>query len=342
MKKAHEDPSKDIEMGVQNVANATMWVENELSFQTRDLESFLKNKSDIELQNAAAFAEDLYDAEMQQNKDDIDMEQCLEWFDEDFNEAFNFTSEFAEEVVREVRPNRTEQLRNHKKILANQQKKDELLINHSNKLLEAAERQKSHFRKTVKKLEQELQDTYNNWEASEINNREEMVKIRAELESEKKKNLINQNKKVEVRPVPQKCKDCKFTCKDSKTLDNHVGLVHSNQNCHLCEETFTSKAAFRNHVRKHLTEYKCEVCYKKFTSLDDAKSHGTSHVAREKKPRRSLKLQNQRTPPMLIARSAKQNLILRMITTNTQTIAVKLSIHSYVKIAILNSSARQD
>ena len=187
MKKAHEDPSKDIEMGVQNVANATMWVENELSFQTRYLESFLKNKSDIELQNAAAFAEDLYDAEMQQNKEDIDMEQCLEWFDEDFNEAFNFTSEFAEEVVREVRPNRTEQLRNHKKILANQQKKDELLINHSNKLLEAAERQKSHFRKTVKKLEQEFQDTYNNWEASEINNREEMVKIRAELKSEKKK-----------------------------------------------------------------------------------------------------------------------------------------------------------
>ena len=50
---------------------------------------------------------------------------------------------------------------------------DDLLIKHSNKLLEAAEKQKAHFRKTVNSLEKELENVYNDWEASEITNREE-------------------------------------------------------------------------------------------------------------------------------------------------------------------------
>ena len=60
------------------------------------------------------------------------------------------------------------------------------MIKHSNQLLEAAEKQKAHFRKTVHRLEKELEDVYNNWEASEITNREEMDKLRVELEKEKK------------------------------------------------------------------------------------------------------------------------------------------------------------
>ena len=73
------------------------------------------------------------------------------------------------------------------KVVAEQKKKDDLLIKHSNKLLEAAETQKSHFRKTINRLEQELQETYNNWEASELTNREEMETLRDELEKENKK-----------------------------------------------------------------------------------------------------------------------------------------------------------
>ena len=149
IKKDHNDQSDDIEKGVQNVENVTMWVENEKSFQTRELESFFNNESDGEFRNAAAFAEVLYEVENQLENEDMEMEQCLEWYEEDFNEAFNFTSDFAEELVREERPNRTEQIKIHKKVVAEQQRKDDLLIKHSNKLLEAAEKQKAHFRKTV-------------------------------------------------------------------------------------------------------------------------------------------------------------------------------------------------
>jgi hypothetical protein len=190
MKKDHEDQTKDLEKGEQNVNNVTMWVENEknASFQTRDLESFLNNKSDAEIITAAAFAEVVHDAENLLDIEDMDLEQRLEWFDEDHNEAFNFTSDFAEELLREERPSRAEQVKKHKKIAAEQQRKDDLLIKHSNQLLQASEKQKAHFRKTVNRLEQELQDTYNNWEASEINNREEMEKLRLELDKEKKKN----------------------------------------------------------------------------------------------------------------------------------------------------------
>ena len=221
MKKDHDDQTKDLEMGEQHATNVALWVENEkdLSVQTRDLESFVNNKSDGEIRNAAAFAEAVHDAENQYDMEEMEMEQCLEWYDEDHNKAFNFTSDFAEELLREERPNRAEQIKNFKKTAAAQQKKDDLLIQHSNKLLEAAEKQKAHFRKTVNKLEQELQDTYNNWEASEVSNREEMDKLRVELEKEKKKNAAKPKGIPEVRSVLQKCKECKFTCKDSNTLN---------------------------------------------------------------------------------------------------------------------------
>ena len=81
MKKDHDDQPKDIEMGDQNVSNVALWVENEkdLSHQTRDLDSFLNNKSDGEIRNAAAYAEAVYDAENQHDKEEMEMEQCLEW-----------------------------------------------------------------------------------------------------------------------------------------------------------------------------------------------------------------------------------------------------------------------
>ena len=244
MKKDHVDPSKDTELGTQNVSNATMWVENEkdVSIQTRDLESYLNEKSDGEFRNVAAFAETVHDAENQMNMEEMDMEQCLEWFEEDHNEAFNFTSEFAEELVREEMPNRAEKIRNHNKAIAEQKKKDDLLIKHSNKLLEAAETQKSHFRKTINRLEQELQETYNNWEASELTNREEMEKLRDELKKEKKKNTEKSNATPEVKEVEQKCKHCRFTCKDTKRLENHMTAVHIKEVGQKCKECrFTCK-----------------------------------------------------------------------------------------------------
>ena len=85
-----------------------------------------------------------------------------------------------------------------------------------------------------------------------------------------------ESSKPEVTAVDQKCKQCKFTCKDSNTMDSHVTQVHSLQPCHICSEVFTSKAEMRNHVKKHLNnelEYSCGVCKMSFKTIEEAKDH---------------------------------------------------------------------
>ena len=102
----------------------------------------------------------------------------------------------------------------------------------------------------------------------------ENAKLRIELK--KYKDMTEQSSKPEVTAVDQKCKQCKFTCKDSNNMDAHIAQVHSLQSCHICSEVFTSKAAMRNHVKKHLNnelEYTCGVCKKSFKTIEGAKDH---------------------------------------------------------------------
>ena len=90
--------------------------------------------------------------------------------------------------------------------------------------------------------------------------------------------VIKKSDKPEVTEIDQKCRQCKFTCKESKNMESHVATVHCLQPCHICNEVFTSKAAMRNHVRKHLNnelEYICSVCKMVFKSIEEAKDHGT-------------------------------------------------------------------
>ena len=272
MKKEHSDPAEDLEVGRQEEVNVNMWVENEkeMSFATRDLDSFLNNKSDLEILNAAAKAERLYEAEQQMIVREQEMNQCLEWYDEDHNDAFNFTSDFAEEVRKEaVEP--TNSLVDQNRRAIKQKQKEDDLVKHTTRLLKQADIQKSHLRKTIISLEQELADTLKSWEMSEKSNREELSKVNEKLAA-----VIKESKKPEVTEVDQKCDKCKFICKDSKIMKSHIAYVHSRQDCHLCAETFTSKAALRNHVKKHLNnelQYTCGVCNKNYKNIEDAKEH---------------------------------------------------------------------
>ena len=146
MKKEHCGPAKDPELGEQqevDVNMVNMWVENEkeMSFATRDLDSFLNNKSDQEIMIAVEQAERLEEAEQQMALREHEMNQCLEWYDEDHNEAFNFTSEFAEEIRKEaVEPNLNQMYQNRK--ISELKKKEDDLVKHTTKLLKQAEIQK--------------------------------------------------------------------------------------------------------------------------------------------------------------------------------------------------------
>ena len=233
IEKEHVDQAKDIELGDQiqvNVNKVNMWVEHEkeISFATRDLDSFLNNQSDFEIMNAAAQAENINEAEEQIGLRELEMNQCLEWYDEDHNKAFNFTSDFAEELRREsIEPVRNQY--NQNKIIAELRKKEDELVKRTTRLLSQAEQIKSHLRKTVRSLERELADTMKSWERSEKTNREELSKVTAKLDA-----AIKESKNPEVTEVDQKCDQCKFTCKDSKNMNSHIASVHSKQNCHIC------------------------------------------------------------------------------------------------------------
>ena len=163
MKKDHGDTEKDQELGGQvevNVNMVNMWVENEKekSFATRDLDSFLNNQSDLEIMGAVAQAEGLYEAEQYMALREKEMNQCLEWYDKDHNDAFNLTSDFAEEIRKEaLEPNQNQHDLNRK--VAELKKKEDELVRNTTRLLKKAETQKNHLRKTVRSLEQELADT---------------------------------------------------------------------------------------------------------------------------------------------------------------------------------------
>ena len=249
-----------------------MWVEKEkeMSFATRDLDSFLNNKTDLEILNAVAQAERINEAEQQMALREQEMNQCLEWYDEDHNEAFNFTSDFAEEIRKEAVEPIHNQFDQTRRVTEQRQREDDL-VKHTTRLLKQAEIQKSHLRKTVRNLEEELADTLKSWERSKKSNREELSKVKEKLAA-----VIKESKKPEVTDVNQKCDKCKFTCKDSKRMDSHVAYVHSRHDCHICAEVFTSKAALRNYVKNHLNnelQYTCGVCNKNYKGIEDAKEH---------------------------------------------------------------------
>ena len=88
--------------------------------------------------------------------------------------------------------------------------------------------------------------------------------------------MTEKSNKPEVAEVDQRCRQCKFTCRESKNMESHIASVHSLHACHICNEVFTNKAAMRNHVNKHLKnelEYTCRVCKKVFKSIEEAKDH---------------------------------------------------------------------
>ena len=257
---------------------------------TRELDSFLDNRSDTSLFEAARMTEE---AEAQVEKLVVRNHE-VEWFEEDNNAEFNteFASEFASSLRRDSLPSQSANniAEFHNDLMKKQVEKYDAMVVRTTRLLKHAELTKKSLRNRIESLEKEVEETQENWQGSSESDSEEIASLKAtitaknikidelELAAKNTEKTNNPNRIQEVRQIVQKCKDCKFTSKDSKTLDKHIATVHTNQNCHLCEETFTSKAALRNHVRNHLMnthEYSCNICNNKFMNLDDARAHST-------------------------------------------------------------------
>ena len=277
-----------------------VWIEDEVNrplMLTRELDSFLDNRSDTSLIEAVRMSEE---AEAQVEKL-VARNHEVEWFEEDNNAEFNaeFASEFASSLRRDSLPSQSANTiaEFHNDLMKKQVEKHKVMVVRTTRLLKHAELTKKALRKRVESLEKELEETQENWQGSLEADSEEIAGLKATIRSKhikidelelaakeepvKEKNTEKTNipnRIQEVREIVQKCKDCKFTSKDSKALDMHVATVHTNQNCHICEETFTSKAALRNHVRNHLMnthEYSCKICNNKFKNLDDARANST-------------------------------------------------------------------
>ena len=188
----------DVEKGTKTTQKVkgiafSQWFENEKDrplLLTRELDSFLANRSDVSLERAVRETEE---AEVQIENLAVRNHE-VEWFEEDNNQEFNnefnqvFTSEFASSLRRESLPpsqpaNKLAEF--HNNLLRKQQEKYDAMVVKTTSLLNAGERAKSGLRKTVKALQKELEETRENWQGAAESDAEEISSLKATVTTQK-------------------------------------------------------------------------------------------------------------------------------------------------------------
>ena len=160
------------------------WIENEKDKnlqRTRELDSFLANKSDNDLVEAAREAEQ---AEIQMEKLAVVRNYELKWFEEDHIIDFSgeFTSNFAsslrrESIVTNQPDNRLAKL--HNDMMKKQIEKYDAMVVRTTRMLNTAEDAKKDLRKWKLALEKELAETQEKWQGNSAEDAEEISGLKA-------------------------------------------------------------------------------------------------------------------------------------------------------------------
>ena len=270
----------------QKKSGLGLWIENEVDrplMLTRELDSFLDNRSDTSLVVVAGESKEV---QVQVEKLAVRNHE-VEWFEEDYNEEFNaeFSSEFASSLRRESLPSQPASniVEFHNDLMKKQVEKYDAMVVTTTRMLKHAELSKKALRKRIESLEKELEETQENWHGSSEIDSEEIASLKAKI--------IAQNIKIEelqvAASVPQgkncqKCEKCSFVTGDSDTLLKHMKSVHGEKQgkkCPKCPKIIANEKLFRMHTKTHQsgTQYQCDICQKTFKSLNDARTH--SHKA---------------------------------------------------------------
>ena len=229
----------DVEKGTKTTQKSkglafSQWIENEKDrplLLTRELDSFLANRSDASLVRAVRETEDV-DVQVENM---VVRDHEVEWFEEDnnpeFDEEFNqvFTSQFASSLRRESLPP-SQAAKNlaefHNELLTKQQEKYDTMVVKTTKLLNQGEIQKKHLRKTAKALQKELEETRENWQGAAEADAEEISSLKATVASQKIKIEELELLFSEPKLTNQKCEKCSFVAKDSRILKKHMKQAH--------------------------------------------------------------------------------------------------------------------
>ena len=155
--------------------------------QTRELDSFLANRSDENLEAAVVEA---LEANVQVEKLVVRNHE-VEWFEED-NLEFNdeFSSQFASSLRRQSLPPSQETNKMaefHNELIKKQQEKYDSIVVKTTKMLNAAEKTKASLRKTIKSLQEELEETRENWQGSHEADAEQISSLQAQVTEHKLK-----------------------------------------------------------------------------------------------------------------------------------------------------------
>ena len=196
--KHRNNKESDLEKGTKTTQKNrgqafSQWIENELDrplLQTRELDSFLANRSDEDLVAAARELMDSNEANVQVEKLVV-LDHEVDWFEENNLEfSDEFASQFASYLRRESLPQ--SQAANgvaefHNELMKKQQEKYDSMIVKTTKMLNATEKTKASLRKTIKSLQTELEETRENWQGTAEADAEQISSLKAKVTEQKLK-----------------------------------------------------------------------------------------------------------------------------------------------------------
>ena len=263
-----------------------LWVENERDrpmMNTRDLNSFLDNRSDSSLAAAAIESDQVLQIEQIVVEKLMVKDHELDWFQEDNECPFDqeFSSAFASSLRRESTSNESNKkmVELHNNTIKKMTEKYDALVVNTTRMLNIAEITKNDLRKTVKSLNKQLAETQENWQGDSEAQAEEISSLKSSVTALKPKVKELEVISVDDIVVNQKCTKCDTKTKDSKTLALHMKEVHGVKEqrvkCPKCHATFTDKSKFKKHTKEHKSdiEFYCDVCKTVFKLLKEAQEH---------------------------------------------------------------------
>ena len=290
-----------------------LWVENEKDMpmmNTRDLNSFLDNRSDSSLAAAAMESEQVLQVEEMVVEKLMVKDHELDWFQEDNECPFDqeFTSDYASSLRRESIPSESNKklVELHNNTVKKMTEKYDALVVNTTRMLNIAEITKKDLRKTVKSLNEQLAETQENWQGDSEAQAEEISFLKSSVTALKLKVEELELISVDNAVVKQKCTKCNTMNKDSETLAKHMkeahGVKEQRVKCQRCPEIFTDKSKFKKHLKDHKNdlEFYCDVCKTVFGQLEEAKAH-------TQKPCGNIKQRNGSSDTEVPKRSSKDS-----------------------------------
>ena len=245
----------------------SQWIENETDrplLLTRELDSFLDNQSNASLVAAVKESEEAEDQAAERGVKDHE----VEWFEEDNMVEFveEFRSDFASSLRESLPPSQpvNKVTKFHNELMKKQLEKYDLMVVKTTKLLNAAETQKNHLRKTAKGFLKELEETRENWQGAAEADAEEISSLKATLAIQKIRIQELELLTNEPNIANQKCKKGSFAASDSNQLEKHMQQAHGQRKtCNQCAQVCEDEIKMRKHKEKHHRpewKFKCEVC----------------------------------------------------------------------------------